>query len=337
MVDFYSIENLKMIVNIFKEYMLDKFKIHIEGDDEMHMRQYIFNLMKLVPDEHKNKTGNIQVLNAAKGYYLNIHRGKTQSRAPVSEAYEKIVSDREIVKPKIPQKIIKPATEVAENTEDFLKKVKEFEFQRNAILKEAPQQQPPIPQDTFIIQNTNYEYTINSPVVMTLEIVNLIIPVIDYIPSYITLCINNQTITFIHQHTFDNINRKYIVAKPINSNSKITLNNHTNVITIKNYKKTLPYHAKTILTKEDKFKITLDTFFEKCDFAIGDKIILQNKEYTITEFDDISNGFYVNIPGIFNRKTGEYDYENISFLKDSPTEIINLSLEHTIICKIISA
>ena len=111
---FNSVENLNLIMNIFKEYIFDKFNIQINEKEHVFMKQHIYKLMQLVPDQMKNKAGNIQVLNAAKDYYMQ-QRSIVHAPAPT-------------------EKIMKPTTEVAENKEDFLKKLKEFEMRRNGIV-----------------------------------------------------------------------------------------------------------------------------------------------------------------------------------------------------------
>lgn len=73
---FYSIENLKLVVSICKEYMNDKYGLLLDSKEEdANLKKVIYDIMAIVKEENKNNMVptqdlNIDVLNRAKTYYV---------------------------------------------------------------------------------------------------------------------------------------------------------------------------------------------------------------------------------------------------------------------------
>lgn len=73
---FYTKENLKLTVNIFKDYMSESFGLNLESEDDLsNIRKLLFELMNRVNEESKDKNipiqvKNIKVMNIAKEIYI---------------------------------------------------------------------------------------------------------------------------------------------------------------------------------------------------------------------------------------------------------------------------
>ena len=282
---FNSVENLNLIMNIFKEYIFDKFNIQINEKEHVFMKQHIYKLMQLVPDQMKNKAGNIQVLNAAKDYYMQ-QRSIVHASAPTEVAENKAgqvyyMQQRSIVHAPAPtEKIMKPTTEVAENKEDFLKKLKEFEMRRNGIV--VP---PAAPAAT---------------------------PAVVYLPiledeQVCPFMIFKDHGAFIYEKTIPfTTRRKYVMMKSIEATSNVS-SVYQN-----------PTFYKIIGIDGDK--VTLDGYYEKKDFSIEDHILINSTKYIITAHGDRYDSFHICSLNI-NRVTGDYDPPDQSLLNH---DIINL-------------
>jgi hypothetical protein len=224
MTTFNSIENLNLILNIFKEYMLDKFKIQISEKEQVYMKQHIYKLMQLVPDQMRNKTGNIQVLNAAKDYYM-------QQRSSM-----------------------KPTTEIAENKEDFLKKLKDFEMRRNGMV--PPPTAALAPPTAAALAPPTAVYL---PVLKDDDVHPFII-----IKEYGAF-IFEKIIPFTAY-------RNYVVMKPIEATC-----NYPHL-----YMDPPVYKIISI----DNDVIILDRSFEKNDFSIGDHLVIGGAKYIVNALHD---------------------------------------------------
>ena len=192
---FYSKDNLKLLLNIFKDYMSDKHNINIDTiDTEANLRKILFDIMHGVNEEclkHKQQLPiqamNIRVLNIARDYYFkkypelkeksekkpniqNLSRDKSifgdrqinstilvpeidpYTRRNATElpgggkeiVLERLVLDRDRevgLEPKRPSKDLQDKVmnsgiiEKAESADDFLKKLKSLESDRNIILE----------------------------------------------------------------------------------------------------------------------------------------------------------------------------------------------------------
>jgi len=219
--DFYSIDNLKLIVNIFKDYMSETFEYNIE--DEPSVRKLLYEIMTKINEEFKNSNlkiqeKNIHVMNIAKDIYIkkykldkhkkiniqNLQREKTiygdrknhvSTLIPEVDNYkkknnddndspiEKIIYERNkeigIEARNMPtiDKLINPINDKAETTEDFLKKLKNLELQRNLAIEEKKeiiidtknQNNPAIKKNPHNLFSTN---TFNSIISNDKQIVN---------------------------------------------------------------------------------------------------------------------------------------------------------------------
>lgn len=188
--NFHSVENLKLLVKIFKDYMKDKYNIVLEYmEEESQIKKDMYDhVMLVVKDEDAVdlplQKKNIRVLNMVKEVYvrkfdLNNSTKKSQhmqsltrdksvfgSRQlntniimPEMDAYQrnkedsvkdggrildKIVLERDralgIEKKELPDvnKVIRPMSDNAESKDDFLKKLKSLEDERNRLLGTLP-------------------------------------------------------------------------------------------------------------------------------------------------------------------------------------------------------
>lgn len=197
---FYTKENLKLVVNIFKDYMTEKYDITLEGpEEEATTRKVLFNIMSEVQEECKNKPTslqnmNIRVLNAAKELFVrkydlgekskkpniqNLSRDKqvfgnrqmnTNVIVPEMDPYtrrnvenkeqlvERLMFERDrdlgIDKKPVPdvEKVIKPTMEKAENADDFIKRLKDLESQRNMVVTDLEAKRPKTIEEQQVIQ-----------------------------------------------------------------------------------------------------------------------------------------------------------------------------------------
>lgn len=170
--NFYTQENLKVLVNISKKYLKDKYDFEVE--DEKLLRKFTFDLMGEVNEECKGQNvaidkKNVAVLNGIKELYVKRHRLSPIARKPNVESLNRdrdifgnrpvnanamvpeidpyvkkpqenkditrIMSDRDnepFAQKPLPDvtKVIPPTKEVAEDNDSFMKKLKDFEMQR---------------------------------------------------------------------------------------------------------------------------------------------------------------------------------------------------------------
>ncbi len=214
---FYSKDNLKLLLNIFKDYMSDKHNINIDSiDTEANLRKILFDIISGVNEEcskHKQQlpiqTLNIRVLNIARDYYFkkypelkdksekkpniqNLSRDKsifgdrqvnTSILMPESDPYtrrnaaetpskevilERLVleRDREVgLEQRRPAKELQDKVmnssiiEKAETADDFLRKLKSLESERNIILEDIESKRgstpPPSSQNDIFIQSSS--------------------------------------------------------------------------------------------------------------------------------------------------------------------------------------
>jgi len=188
---FFSKENLKLTVNILKDYMNETYALTLDAENEASTRKMLFDLISKVNDECQNKpqiplqAKNLRVLNIAKETLIkkfnlserqnkpniqNLSRDKSifgnrelktialvpeidpYSRKNQSEPKEvfldRIMSDRDkeigIEKKKLPEldSLITPTIDKAERQDDFIKKLKDFESQRNIVLEDIEAKRP---------------------------------------------------------------------------------------------------------------------------------------------------------------------------------------------------
>ncbi len=211
---FYSKDNLKLLLNIFKDYMTEKYDINVDSvEDEAILRKNMFDIMSGLNEESVKlkqqipvQTMNVRVLNIAKDYYLkkypdlkdksgkkpniqNLARDKSifgnrqvntsilmpevdpytrrSSEMPAKEVVlERLVleRDKEIgLEPKrnpkeLPDKMKSDVIDRAEPADDFLKKLKSLENERNIILEDIETKRPPpdkTTSDSMFIQSAN--------------------------------------------------------------------------------------------------------------------------------------------------------------------------------------
>lgn len=198
---FYSKDNLKLLLTIFKDYMSEKYDINVDAvDDEASLRKMLFDIMSGVNEEcvkHKQQlpiqTMNVRVLNISKDYYLkkypdlkdksgkkpniqNLTRDKSvfgnrqvnssvlipemdpynrrgAAEIPAKEVIlERLVLERdrdvglESKKPskELQDKVMQSGIiEKAESADDFIKKLKNLESERNIILEDIETKRSP--------------------------------------------------------------------------------------------------------------------------------------------------------------------------------------------------
>lgn len=206
---FYTKENLKLMVSIFKDYMAETFFYNIETtEDEALARKLLYDLMNKINDECKDKpqiplqAKNLRVMNIAKEIYIkkyNLHERQTErqnrqkpnienlsrdksiygerliqtkamipeidpySRKNQSESKElfidKLLSERDkdigIEKKIIPDidQIIPHTIDKAEKEDDFFKKLKDFENQRNIVIEDIEIKRPKNPDEQMFQQS----------------------------------------------------------------------------------------------------------------------------------------------------------------------------------------
>lgn len=202
---FYTKENLKLIVSIFKDYMAETFFFNIETlEDEALSRKLLYDLMNKINDECKDKpqiplqSKNLRVMNIAKEIYTkkynlnerqnqkkpniqNLSRDKsiygdrqlqTIAMVPEIDPYnrknqseskevfiDRLISERDrdigIEKKKMQDidQIIPPTIDKAENQDDFIKKLKDFENQRNFVIEDIETKRPKNPDEQMFQQN----------------------------------------------------------------------------------------------------------------------------------------------------------------------------------------
>lgn len=218
---FYSKDNLKLLLNIFKDYMSDKHNINVDSiDTEANLRKILFGIMQGVNEEcikHKQQlpiqTMNIRVLNIARDYYFkkfpelkdksekkpniqNLSRDKSifgdrqmnstilvpeidpYTRRNATEAKEVVLErlvlerDREVgLEVKRPPKEVQDKVmnagiiEKAESADDFLRKLKSLENDRNIILEDIESKRT-IPTNQTTSQNENQLFIQSSTAMM---------------------------------------------------------------------------------------------------------------------------------------------------------------------------
>lgn len=188
---FYTTNNMKLLINIFKDYMSEKFNINIntyESDDNV--RKILLTIMTEVQNDKRNvnlqsQELNIQVLAKVKDFYCNklkINQKKPNvenlSRdqsiygnrplnqniiVPEANPYQKktselnekernpidrIITDRNTdiyPKQQVPDfNQIAPVTkELAQNQEDFMKRLQDLQEERNQVQFDVNVQRPP--------------------------------------------------------------------------------------------------------------------------------------------------------------------------------------------------
>jgi hypothetical protein len=161
-VQFYTTDNLKNVISICKEYLNDKYNYKVE--DELNLKKVIYDIMTIVNSEHKHhyvklQELNIEVLQNANKYYIRKYNLKTPSRdqksvvtaiIPEINTYnkkntdnkeysiERLTSERDAdigIKKTVPDisRLGTPINEIAESTDDFLKKLQSLESERKRV------------------------------------------------------------------------------------------------------------------------------------------------------------------------------------------------------------
>lgn len=181
MADFYTEENLRMLVGISKKYFMDKYNYVV--DDEKALKKLTYEVMTHVADDCKGKQvplekKNVAVLSSVKNVYINRHQLTPANKKPniqilnrdrevfgnrpmnvnnimpEIDPYQKkpqedknvtrIIEDRdkEIGIDKMRPQQLAPATKIlAQDNEVFLKQLKDLEDQRNEIDKAFERQE----------------------------------------------------------------------------------------------------------------------------------------------------------------------------------------------------
>lgn len=186
---FYTKDNLKLLVHILKDFMIDKYDFTLSPEEDSVSRKILFDIMVKVNTECSGKSVslqamNIRVLNAAKDVLVNkydltnksqkpnisnLSRDKsvfgnrqmnTAAIMPEMDPYmrkntdtkqtlmERLVleRDKEVGIDHIPvndvSMVIKPTVETADKPDDFVKRLKQFESQRNIIIDDLEARRP---------------------------------------------------------------------------------------------------------------------------------------------------------------------------------------------------
>jgi ABC-type phosphate transport system substrate-binding protein len=105
---FYTKENLKLMVSIFKDYMVETFSFNIKTDeDEATARKLLYDLMNKINDECKDKqqiplqAKNLRVMNIAKEIYrkkYNLNESQNQKKPNIQNLSrdKSIYGDRQL-------------------------------------------------------------------------------------------------------------------------------------------------------------------------------------------------------------------------------------------------
>lgn len=295
--EFYSKDNLKLLVTIFKEYMSNKLNIKLQDEDDAILRKTMHDTMVIIANENIGKKNSLQILNTStlqivRDKFLKrlkpvspVETGETSQSLnrdktifgnrplntaviiPEAEPYAKkpeinndgmmdrliLEREREIGNEKkiIKENIIKPATtETAENVDDFMKKLKDFENRRNSILDDTPNLdinkitikndtlfQEPINKKTistpfYISINSfnrslkdnplryNYNVSVKECLIETFELKRLVIPDIIFNFPYLIVQIGIDSsfdigiFKMIYHSSYKTQNRGYIILVP---------------------------------------------------------------------------------------------------------------------------
>lgn len=208
---FYNIDNLKLIVNIFNDYMSETFSLKLDGEDEVYTRKLLFELIGKVNDDKRNNNislqeKNIKVMNIAKDIYIkrynlsyknnkpniqNLARDKsifgnrkmqTSALVPDIDPYnrkgveikeilmDRLITDRDrdigIEKKVLPNvdKVINPTLDKAENVEEFMRKLEEFENQRNIVIDDIEIRRPKAVNDDTLSSSVASSVSVPFPI-----------------------------------------------------------------------------------------------------------------------------------------------------------------------------
>lgn len=189
---FFTKENLKIIVNILKDYMLEKYELSFNQDEDNSLRKIIYDIMTKVNNDCVDKnipiqTMNMNVLTIAQNFLIKKYKLQNDTRKPnisnlsrdksvfgdrqvnsgvmipdvdpylrkqsqVNEIKETMI-DRMVVErdrdlgierrnPNDVSHIIVPTIDKADDPDDFVKRLKQFENQRNVILDDLEAKRP---------------------------------------------------------------------------------------------------------------------------------------------------------------------------------------------------
>ena len=287
---FYTDQNLKVLTNICKKYIEDKFNYQIENDVELH--KLIFDMMSDVENKYKDQSlerKNVAVLNAAKDFYvrkfnlaakvnmaaLNRDREVFGNRpvnintlVPDADPYIKNTKnqlapprdlsafaeqrDLDLFGPKAkPPAAIQPTKETAEDENAFMRKLKEFENEREKDISgpaaaTAPATATPPPSFStppatasqsidepevtpqlissqnrqWNIDKMRYHYTIKN---INSIINKVIIPDDGAAYAYLTLKVDDTQCHLLYNKSFGGqYGRRYIVYKPMYKKSAVS-------------------------------------------------------------------------------------------------------------------
>lgn len=348
---FYTIDNMKLLVSMFKDLMNNKYSIAI--DDDPQTRKLIYDIMKGVNRDFQGpfQMLNIKVLEIARDIYLkkmkqtqvqNLVREKavfgdremkTSVIVPEIDPYtkknnynndtiiERMSADRDkelgIDRDKYANinvnELIKSTKEIPEQSDDFMKKLKELESQRNVLLEDIEHKRPKnkeeenaLHEDLFkiaepkksmymvvnshqrnwISKPSRYQYFINIPKITNLSLTHAIIPFTnDKIYPYLLLKIEE-----IHEDYYINSKKtfcKLLFDKQVTtSNGRIqwTMKPLHNIV----YSHPLNHMNITICKPDEEILDTLDDTIaiQKIDFEKNELLrITCGRFFTKEEFN----------------------------------------------------
>ena len=100
---FYSTENLKLLVSICKDYMNDKYGLNLDKyEEEANLKKVLFDIMTIVNDENAGQNIrvqelNIDVLNRAKKYFIRKYNlGQNQNQNQNKPNMQNLVRDTDV-------------------------------------------------------------------------------------------------------------------------------------------------------------------------------------------------------------------------------------------------
>lgn len=336
---FNSIENLKNLFNILKKYMYDTYRFTIIENEEVNIKKLLYSIVNNFTENIPIEKKNIRVIQTARDLIVKKHNLVEFQEDDMNNFILQRNHEIGIENKKLPNvdQVIRPTIEKAETSDDFLKKLKDLENNRNIILDDIKSKLP-VPDFNLMNNQQMNNQQMNHPQVnnpRASEIHPIIVSSInrnidtyknkyEYILNHNgNICINtviiqeNITYPFIILHT-DNNDILLLYDKIIgNSTFYIPLNNNKiqvneSLITLLN-----PQHK--IIQKK-----------------INDLYIIQNIKYIHDEYleifinDDLSNFLVGNIINIQNFNSGNEHIDLIINNKDG-FEIDSVKLNSIII------
>lgn len=362
---FLTKDNMKLLMSILSEYMMDKYNMQINVEE---VRKIVYDTMIGVDKDPRSKgitvqKANVIVLNHVKEELVKQHGSKkpnvsnlardkmvfgdrhlqTSMIVPEMDPYVKRAADTPPLPPSsngnnidrvimernrdvgmdktaLPDvtQLIPPTKDVAENADDFIKKLKDFESMRSVPTPPAPGPAPPAPiavsqtmppppvsiptsHKNFLIDSTNrnlsthpqrYTYSLDAPTLSDtqIQVKSIILPDEASIAlPYIVLNIDNQSVELRSVSTLlvPKSNRSYVQLEPLrDANIKVTSPRIEISFTrpqggLLNPQADAHQILKIEVDTEHPlmFKIITRDYFDKKEFKVGD--IMRINNYTI--------------------------------------------------------